>query len=512
MTGIPAFLRRWQRLSTGQSDADCLARYCESRDAEAFAQIMGRYSGLVWAVCRRQLRRPADIEDAYQTTFLALATKPHSVRNAAVLSAWLHGTAWRVSQKIRKTRSTEALTDAPERQSDLPETLQALDEELLQLPEKYRLPLVHCYLREQTQDEAALELGLSLSTLKRRLEVGRERLRVRLQRRGIELGSLLALGASSGSATTTATTILTLTTAIPIHLKPLLHGVFWTMFLEKIRMSILVVGLSGVTITGVGLGLVSITAQSPGSGPGSGTKPPATKPADAPTPAKPVDAKMPELTESQRDEIERLDHEIKLADLRIKVAKVTIEDIVHLESASNKGLDVLITNRKAQVSKLKAEEEILIQQRAKDLAERQKQKLLSTPSLKLAADPVLKPAVKPEMDPELRKLLEGRVQAWEEIIANERKRRKEGGFQNSSEVLLFYHVQREYLNAKLALLPSQNEEIRIRKDILTACRDAHRYIKVRFEQGIEQKRSVDLAEAETLTHEIELYRLTKSAK
>src|SRR5437762_1871982 len=67
-----------------------------------------------------------------------------------------------------------------------------LDEELHRLPVQYRVPLVCCYLEGVTRDEAAQQLGWSLSTLKRRLERGRELLRLRLVRRGLTLSAALS--------------------------------------------------------------------------------------------------------------------------------------------------------------------------------------------------------------------------------------------------------------------------------------------------------------------------------
>src|SRR5262249_35422336 len=65
------------------------------------------------------------------------------------------------------------------------EVRQVLHEELAQLSERLRVPLVLCYLQGKTQDEAAALLRMSKGTLKRRLECGRALLRQRLIRRGV---------------------------------------------------------------------------------------------------------------------------------------------------------------------------------------------------------------------------------------------------------------------------------------------------------------------------------------
>src|SRR5262249_33134289 len=52
------------------------------------------------------------------------------------------------------------------------EMLGILDHELGQLSDRYRAPLVLCYLEGRTQDEAARQLGWSLNTLRRRVAGG----------------------------------------------------------------------------------------------------------------------------------------------------------------------------------------------------------------------------------------------------------------------------------------------------------------------------------------------------
>lgn len=69
-----------------------------------------------------------------------------------------------------------------------------LHAELAALPERFRAPLVLCYLEGRTQEEAARQLGWSLSTVRGRLQRGRDKLRRRLEGRGMALTA--ALGAA----------------------------------------------------------------------------------------------------------------------------------------------------------------------------------------------------------------------------------------------------------------------------------------------------------------------------
>src|SRR5262249_57253271 len=91
---------------------------------------------------------------------------------------------------------TESLPDLSWR-----EACAALHEELDRLPDCYRLPLLLCYLEGKTRDEAAQELGCSLNTVKKRLELGPGRPRRRLAPRGLALGAglLAAPGDPAGA-------------------------------------------------------------------------------------------------------------------------------------------------------------------------------------------------------------------------------------------------------------------------------------------------------------------------
>src|SRR5262249_59567975 len=83
------------------------------------------------------------------------------------------------------------------------ELRQILDEELNRLPERYRAPLVLCYLEGKTNEEAARQLGRPVGTVWYQLSRGRELLKGRLSRRGVGL-SAVALGAVIAQHTTAA--------------------------------------------------------------------------------------------------------------------------------------------------------------------------------------------------------------------------------------------------------------------------------------------------------------------
>src|SRR5262249_46997682 len=75
------------------------------------------------------------------------------------------------------------------------EVREAIDTELAALPEKYRVPLVLCYLQELSYEEAASRAGCSVGALRGRLERGKEQLRKRLAKYGLPLAlPVLVLG------------------------------------------------------------------------------------------------------------------------------------------------------------------------------------------------------------------------------------------------------------------------------------------------------------------------------
>jgi RNA polymerase sigma factor (sigma-70 family) len=197
--------------AANRGDAWLLQQFVAQRDEEAFAAILERHGPLVWSVCRRVLREPADAEDAFQATFLVLVRKARSVRRLDALGAWLHRVALNIA---RTSRAATAKRQVHERQAaimsegtsgdeDLGRDWQPLlHEEVDRLPRKYRAPVILCYFQEMTHDAAARQLGWPIGTVKGRLARARNLLRTRLNRRGLTLASAALAAALAEEAAT----------------------------------------------------------------------------------------------------------------------------------------------------------------------------------------------------------------------------------------------------------------------------------------------------------------------
>jgi RNA polymerase sigma factor (sigma-70 family) len=261
----------------GLTDAQLLDRFVRAREQAAFAALVQRHGGLVMGVCRRVLRHAEDAEDAFQATFLVLARKAGSIRKRESVASWLYGVAYRTAaharDEARRRRSHEQEAQ-PMPATDTaaaawPELQPLLDEELQQLPDKYRRPLVLCYLQGKTNRQAAEELGWPAGSMARRLARGRELLRKNLTRRGLTLSAPALLTLLGNEAAPAAVSLATITAvvraglrfaagqsvagAVPFKAVTLARGVLQTMTLSRFKsgaLLLLATALMGLGVLG----------------------------------------------------------------------------------------------------------------------------------------------------------------------------------------------------------------------------------------------------------------------
>ncbi len=87
--------------ATGLTEGELLERFVASQDESAFEALIARHGPMVLGVCRRLLRDPNDVDDAFQATFLVLVRKAATLRRRDLLGNWLYGVAHRVATRSR---------------------------------------------------------------------------------------------------------------------------------------------------------------------------------------------------------------------------------------------------------------------------------------------------------------------------------------------------------------------------------------------------------------------------
>jgi RNA polymerase sigma factor (sigma-70 family) len=278
---LALFIQRLRGLADAQTggltDAELLERFATRRDEAAFEVLLWRYGLLVLSVGRRMLRHEQDIEDVFQATFLTLVRKAGSISRRESLAGWLHKVAYRIALRARMTAARRGIQE-PSRIDTLParpagenaELLALVDEEVNQLPARYRTAFVLCYLQGKTNAEAAQQLGCPMGTIASRLAWARERLRQRLTRRGVALSAGTFAGLvvqnETHAALPTALVHKTMRAALAFaagksaaaglvsaHITAWTEGVIRAMFVSKVKMTAAVLLAFGLLGTGVGV-------------------------------------------------------------------------------------------------------------------------------------------------------------------------------------------------------------------------------------------------------------------
>jgi RNA polymerase sigma factor (sigma-70 family) len=150
-------------------------------DSAAWSELVDRYAGLVWSVCRRYRLSDADAADASQTVWLRLTEHLDEIRNPAGLASWLCTTAGRACLRIIEDRRRQTVPGlggydfdvaadveltAPDRDLLAGEMQLALLAAIAELPERYR-QLLALLMQEPalSYQEISDRLGMPIGTI-----------------------------------------------------------------------------------------------------------------------------------------------------------------------------------------------------------------------------------------------------------------------------------------------------------------------------------------------------------
>jgi RNA polymerase sigma-70 factor (ECF subfamily) len=179
-----------------------LVSLAQQGQTRAFDELVRRYQDRVYRLCYKILRHEEDAAEALQDAFLSAFKGLPRFKSESTFSTWLYRIATNASlMKYRRRRdghvsyeqsqtgsednepmaiadwSTQPLDDLLDT-----ETREILSREIDQLPENEREVFILRDIMEQSNEEVAKELGLTVAAIKSRLHRARVHLRDRVNR------------------------------------------------------------------------------------------------------------------------------------------------------------------------------------------------------------------------------------------------------------------------------------------------------------------------------------------
>ncbi len=157
---------------------------------DQFSHLISEYQRPLLHMCAMYLHDHAAAEDAVQETFLKAYRALPQFRGECSEKTWLMRIAMNVCRDMTRSvwfrhndrRITPEELQLPAQQSLYDDQEEELAQAIMKLPRKYKDALLLYYYQDMTQEEVALALNASPSSISKRLKHAREKLRVLLER------------------------------------------------------------------------------------------------------------------------------------------------------------------------------------------------------------------------------------------------------------------------------------------------------------------------------------------
>jgi RNA polymerase sigma-70 factor (ECF subfamily) len=181
--------------SAAATDHD-LMRRCRQGDAAAFELLVRRWQQPVGRIVSQLLGPRADVDDLCQEVFVRVLRARERYRPSHAFSTWMYRIALNVARDSRRRdarRPQQPLADHDvSSPAPLPadalvqhETADSVAAAVAALPESLREVLVLKHFGRLSFSEVAVATGLSLGTVKSRMQAAMKQLRGELRRRGL---------------------------------------------------------------------------------------------------------------------------------------------------------------------------------------------------------------------------------------------------------------------------------------------------------------------------------------
>lgn len=197
-------------------DVQLLRLHAEQRSEEAFAELVRRHAGLVYSAALRQVGGNAVAADITQTVFIELARKAARLARHPALIGWLYTTTHRlaahyVRDEARRHRremeahAMEQLQRADRHaEADWDRIFPVIDAAMQDLGPTDRLAVLLRFFARRPFAEIGAQLGMSENGARMRVDRALEKLRVKLEKRGVAAAAAALATALASPAVTAA--------------------------------------------------------------------------------------------------------------------------------------------------------------------------------------------------------------------------------------------------------------------------------------------------------------------
>ena len=257
------------------SDWELIRIFADQQSDAAFAELVHRHLGLVYASAMRQVRSPDLAQDVAQAVFLLLARKAPTLPRQVVLSGWLFRSTRFIAARVtreedrRHRREKEAVEMNllnPKPENELWSAVEPhLDAAVAALGETDRQAVLLRFFEGKRLREVGERLGMGEDAAKKRVNRAIEKLRGALGRRGVVVPAVTLVGVMAGAQAQAAPagmaqTLITATagTAVKTSVAALVTGAARDWLWLKVRAGLAAAGsAAAVVILGSSLWMAS---------------------------------------------------------------------------------------------------------------------------------------------------------------------------------------------------------------------------------------------------------------